>query len=70
MKYAIVIEKAKGNYCAYVPALPGCVATGNSIEEVEREICDAMEFHIEGLRADGLPVPPPSSSVVYVEVAA
>ena len=70
MRYAVVIEKAEGNYGAYVPDLPGCVATGDTIEEVEREIQEAIEFHIEGLRADGLPVPEPSSRVEYVEVTA
>lgn len=70
MRYAIVIEKSDGNYGAYVPDLPGCVATGATIDEVEREIQEAIAFHIEGLRADGLPVPEPSSRVEYVEVAA
>jgi predicted RNase H-like HicB family nuclease len=70
MRYAVVFEKAKGNYAAYVPDLPGCVATGASIEETEREIQEAIRFHLEGLRADGLPVPEPSSRVDYVEVAA
>jgi predicted RNase H-like HicB family nuclease len=70
MRYAVVIEKAEGNYGAYVPDLPGCVATGDTIEEVEREIQEAIEFHLEGLRADGLPIPEPSSRVEYVDVAA
>ena len=70
MRYAVVIEKAEGNYGAYVPDLPGCVATGDTIEEVEREIQEAIEVHLEGLRADGLPIPEPSSRVEYVEVAA
>jgi predicted RNase H-like HicB family nuclease len=63
MRYAIVIEKGEGNYSAYVPDLPGCVATGATIEETERSIREAIEFHLEGLRADGLPVPPPTSQV-------
>jgi predicted RNase H-like HicB family nuclease len=67
MRYAVVIEKAKGNYSAYVPDLPGCVATGPTVEAVEREIRDAIRFHIEGLIADGLAVPPPSSIAQYVE---
>jgi predicted RNase H-like HicB family nuclease len=67
MRFAIVIEKAEGNYSAYVPDLPGCVATGETVEEVEREIRDAIRFHIDGLRADGLPVPPPTSIAEYVE---
>ena len=70
MRYAVVIEKGKGNYSAYVPDLPGCVAVGDTIEEVEREIQEAIEFHLEGMRADGLPIPEPSSRVEYVEVAA
>ncbi len=70
MKYAVVIEKAQSNYSAYVPDLPGCVATGASIEEVETEIREAIEFHIEGIRNDGEVVSKPSSSVEYIEVAA
>ena len=70
MRYAIVIENAGSNYSAYVPDLPGCIATGATREEVEREIREAIEFHIEGLREDGLPIPQPSSAVSYVEVPA
>lgn len=70
MRYAIVIEKAEGNYSAYVPDLPGCVATGASIEEVEAQIREAIEFHLEGLREDGAPIPQPASRVDYVDVAA
>jgi predicted RNase H-like HicB family nuclease len=69
MRYAVVIEKAAGNYSAYVPDLPGCVATGDTIEEVETEIREAIEFHLDGLREDGLPIPPAVSRVEYVEVA-
>lgn len=67
MRFAIVIERAGGNYSAYVPDLPGCVATGDTVGEVEREISDAIRFHIDGLRADGLPVPQPTSIADYVE---
>jgi predicted RNase H-like HicB family nuclease len=67
MRYAIVIEKANGNYSAYVPDLPGCVATGETVEAVEREIRDAIRFHIDGLKQDGLPVPEPTSIANYVE---
>ena len=67
MRYAIVIEKAAGNYSAYVPDLPGCIATGGTIEAVERELRQAIRFHIEGLQEDGLPVPRPTSTVDYVE---
>ena len=70
MKYAVVIEKAEGNYSAYVPDLPGCVATGATVEEVEREIREAIAFHIEGLREDGLAVPEATSQVEYIELAA
>ena len=70
MKYAVVIEKAEGNYSAYVPDLPGCVATGTTVEEVEAEIREAITFHIEGMREDKLPVPEPTSQVEYIELAA
>jgi len=66
----VVIEKGEANYAAYVPDLPGCVATGATVQEAEREIQQAIRFHLEGLRADGLPVPEPSSRVEYVEVPA
>ncbi len=67
MRYAIVIEKANGNYSAYVPDLPGCVATGDSVAAVEIEIRNAIRFHIDGLKEDGLPVPKPTSIADYVE---
>jgi len=70
MRYAIVIEAADSNYSAYVPDLPGCVATGSTVEETEQSIREAIEFHLQGLRADDLPIPPASSRVDYVEVAA
>ena len=70
MRYAIVIEAAGDNFSAYVPDLPGCIATGSTVEETERQIREAIEFHLEGLRADDLPIPPASSRVDYVEVAA
>jgi predicted RNase H-like HicB family nuclease len=70
MKYAIVFEKAGSNYSAYVPDLPGCIATGTSIEDAEKEIREAIEFHLEGMKEDGEAIPTPSSSVNYVEVAA
>ena len=63
MRYAVVIEKAENNYSAYVPDLPGCVATGTTVAEAEAQIREAIEFHIEGLREDGLPIPPASSQV-------
>jgi predicted RNase H-like HicB family nuclease len=70
MRYAVVIEKAATNYSAYVPDLPGCVATGNTTEEVEAQIREAIAFHLEGLREDGLPIPAAVSQVEYVDIAA
>lgn len=70
MRYAIVIEKAEKNYAAYVPDLPGCVATGDTVEETEREIKEAIELHIRGMREDGLPIPQPSTQIEYVDLAA
>lgn len=67
MRYAVVIEKAAGNYSAYVPDLPGCVATGATVQTVENEIRDAIRVHIDGLKADGLLVPAPTSIADYVE---
>ena len=67
MRYAVVIEKAVGNYSAYVPDLPGCVTTSDSVAAVEREIREAIRFHIEGLKEDGLSVPAPTSLANYVE---
>jgi len=66
-RYAVVIEKAEGNYSAYVPDLPGCVATGQTREEVEREIREAIQFHLDGMREDGLPIPEPTTELKYVE---
>jgi len=70
MRYAIVIEAAGANFSGYVPDLPGCVATGATPEETEQAIREAIEFHLEGLREDGTPIPPALSRVDYVEVAA
>lgn len=67
MRYAVVIEKAEGNYSAYVPDLPGCVATGTTREEVEREIREAIRLHLQGLKEDGLSIPEPTSICEYVE---
>lgn len=69
-RYAIVVERAANNYAAYVPDLPGCVATGETIEEVEKLLGEAIKLHVAGLRQDGLPVPEPSSLVDYLEVPA
>ena len=70
MKYAVVIERADSNYSAYVPDLPGCVATGATIKDAENEIREAIKFHIEGIKKDGLAIPAPNSAVEYIEVAA
>jgi predicted RNase H-like HicB family nuclease len=67
MRYAVVIEKAPTNYSAYVPDLPGCVATGPTVEATENEIREAIRFHVDGLKADGLPVPAPTSIAEYVD---
>lgn len=68
MKYAVIIEKAKNNYSAYVPDLPGCVATGKTREETAQNIREAIAFHLEGLREDGIPIPDPQTSAESVEV--
>lgn len=70
MRYAIVIEEAGSNFSAYVPDLPGCIATGATLDEVEAEIRSAIEFHIEGMRMQGQPFTPPTSQVEYIEVTA
>jgi predicted RNase H-like HicB family nuclease len=68
MRYAVVIENAGRNFSAYVPDLPGCVATGATVDETERAIREAIEFHIDGLRADGLDVPPGSTHVRVIDL--
>lgn len=70
MRYAIVIENAGTNFSAYVPDLPGCVATGATLEDTERELREAIELHVAGLRADRQPLPAPSSRVDYIEISA
>ena len=70
MRYAIVVEKTKSNFSAYVPDLPGCIATGSTVKEAEQEILAAIQFHIDGLREDGLPIPAASSVVEYLDIAA
>jgi predicted RNase H-like HicB family nuclease len=70
MQYLVVFEHGTASYGAYVPDLPGCVAVGESREEVETLIHEAIEFHIEGLRADGQPVPAPASTSQFVSVDA
>ncbi len=68
MQYAMIIEKGENNYSAYFPDLPGCIATGKTLEEVKRGMREALELHLQGLREDGLPIPEPSL-VDYVDAA-
>ena len=68
MRYAIVIERAAGNYSGYVPDLPGCVATGETADATERLLREAIQLHLDGMKEDGVPIPQPSSRVDYVEV--
>ena len=70
MRYAIVIEKSENNYGAWVPDLPGCVATAKTVERVQKRIQEAIEMHLAGMREDGDPIPPPTAQVNYVDVAA
>jgi predicted RNase H-like HicB family nuclease len=70
MRYAVIIEEGENSFGAYVPDLPGCAAVAETKEELLKLIQEAIDFHIEGLREDGQPVPEPSSSVEYVEVRA
>jgi predicted RNase H-like HicB family nuclease len=67
MRYAIVIEKANDNYSACAPDLPGCIATGETVEDVEAEIGEAIRMHLEGMLEDGIPVPQPTAIAEYVE---
>ena len=70
MKYAVIVEKGENSFGAHVPDLPGCVAVAETKNEVLSLIQEAIEFHLEGLREDSQPIPPPSSSIEYVEVRA
>lgn len=70
MKYTVIVEKGGSSYGAFVPDLPGCVAVGEDREQTLRLIEEAVMFHVEGLRAEGLPVPPPHCDIVQVEVDA
>jgi predicted RNase H-like HicB family nuclease len=70
MRYLIVIEATSTGYSAYSPDIDGCVATGRTRREVEREMQGAMEFHLDGLRQDGLPIPTPQTCSAYVDVPA
>lgn len=67
MRYGVVIEKGESSYGAYVPDLPGCVAVGETLEEVEQLIREAVKLHLEGLQEDGLPIPEPNSVFEFIE---
>ncbi len=67
MRYAVVIERALDNFAAYVPDLPGCIATGDTLEEVQQAICEAIQFHLDGLREDQATIPQPTTLCEYVE---
>ena len=67
MRYAVVIEKANGNYSAYVPDIPGCIATAETQEELEKNIREAIRFHLDGLEQEGLPIPAPTTTCQYME---
>ena len=67
MKYLVVIEKAENNYAAFIPDLPGCIATGATLSELHQNINDAVAMHLEGLREDGLPIPEPQTQAEFVE---
>ncbi|MCX6595632.1 MAG: type II toxin-antitoxin system HicB family antitoxin [Acidobacteria bacterium] len=66
-RYAVIIESGPHNLSAYVPDLPGCITTGRTIEEIEQNIREAIELHLEGMMEDGEPIPEPTTSVSYVE---
>ena len=68
MRFAMIIEKGENNYSAYLPDLPGCVATGKTIEEIKQRMSEAIEMHVEGMIEDGLPIPEPNSEVDYIEI--
>jgi predicted RNase H-like HicB family nuclease len=70
MKYLVVIEPTETGFSAYSPDLPGCIATGSTERDVEREMREAMEFHVEGLKLEGYAVPEPSSRSAYIAIAA
>ncbi len=69
MRYAMIIERGERNFSAYLPDLPGCIATGKTLDEVRQNMAEAIELHLEGMREDGLPIPQPTSLADYVEAA-
>ena len=70
MRYAMIIEPGERNYSAYLPDLPGCIATGKTIEELKRRMSKVIELHLRGMREDGLPIAEPTSLAEYLEAAA
>ena len=69
MRYAVIYEKGPTSYGAYLPDLPGCVAAAKTLEETKRLIREAVALHLDGLRSDGDPIPPPTSTAEYLELA-
>ncbi len=69
MRYVMIVEAGASNYSAYLPDLPGCIATGKTIDEVKQRMSEAVALHLRGMREDGLPIPEPTSQVEYVEAA-
>ena len=69
MRYAMIIETGRENYSAYLPDLPGCIATGKTLEELKQRMREAIELHLDGMREDGLPIPEPTTLADYVEAA-
>jgi predicted RNase H-like HicB family nuclease len=69
MEYLVIIEKTDRNYSAYLPDIPGCIATGDTKEDVLNRLKKALVMHVEGLREDGLPIPEPTSQSVYVSAS-
>jgi len=69
MRYAMIIEQGERNYSAYLPDMPGCIATGKTIDELKQRMSEAIELHLRGMREDGLPIPDPTSLAEYVEAA-
>jgi predicted RNase H-like HicB family nuclease len=67
MRYVMIIEQGERNYSAYLPDVPGCIATGKTIEELKQRMSEAIELHLRGMREDGLPIPEPTSLAEYVE---
>jgi len=68
IRYPVIIEKARGNYSAYCPDLPGCIATGKTLKETLENIQSAVEFHLEGLKREGMRIPKPKTNIEYIEV--